>query len=282
MKTLQKIKSFAIIILILAFVGSSYKVNAQDEKQSLSITLTYHKITGGDSFLKISTSFKGENGWQDAAKVPFEIINTDNESSLGKGITDMHGKAKFIFPKGFLTAENNIELRISEHPIYEDTEESLYFRDVNLIAELIVNKDSTQIKATLLDVDGNPIVDEGLKVQVKRLFKGLNVGDDAYYTDENGMIVADIVEEYKSFDGNLIFEVTLEEHDEFGTVKCQMPVDFGISGTDLSTFDERTMWSPANKTPLFMLVFPNLVLLGIIGVFVYLIMNLIKISKSKN
>lgn len=282
MKTLQKIKSFAIIILILAFVVSPYKVNAQDDKQSLSITLTYHKITGGDSFLKIATSFKGDNGWQDAANVPFEIINTDNESSLGKGITDMHGKAKFIFPKGFPAAENNIELRVSEHPIYEDTAESLYFKDINLKAALITNEESKQITATLLDVDGNPIVDEGLKVQVKRLFKGLNVGEDTYYTDENGMIVADIVEEYKSFDGNLIFEVTLEEHDEYGTVKYQMPVDFGISGTDLSTFDDRTMWSPANKTPLFMLIFPNLVLLGIIGVFVYLIMNLIKISKYKN
>jgi len=282
MKTLQKIKSFAIIILILAFVGSPYKVNAQDEKQSLSITLTYHKITGGDSFLKISTSFKDENGWHDAADVPFEIINTDNESSLGKGATDMHGKAKFIFPKGFLAAENNIELRISEHPKFEDTQESLYFKDVNLTAELTVDGETKQITALLLDIEGNPIVDEGLKVQVKRLFKGLNVGDDAYYTDESGMIVVDIFDEYKSFDGNLIFEVTLEEHDEYGTVKVQMPVDFGISGTDLSTFDDRTMWSPANKTPLFMLIFPNLVLLGILGVFVYLIMNLIKISKSKN
>lgn len=280
MKTLQKIKSLATILLMVAFVGNTYNVKAQEEKQSLSISLSYHKISGGDSFLKISTSFKGENGWQDAANVPFEIINSEDESSLGKGFTDMHGKTKFIFPKGFVKAENNIELRISEHPIYEDTSESLYFKDVNLTAELTVSEDSKQITATLLDMEGNPIVDEGLKVQVKRLFKGLNVGDDSYYTDESGMIVADITEEYKSFDGNLIFEVTLEEHDEFGTVKYQMPVDFGIAGTDLSTFDQRTMWSPSNKTPLFMLIFPNLVLLGIIGVFVYLIMSLIKISKS--
>ncbi|MDP3353876.1 MAG: hypothetical protein Q8S44_09060 [Flavobacteriaceae bacterium] len=281
MKTRNYIKSFASILMIVAFIGSSFVVNAQEEKQSLSVGLTYHKIAGGDSFLKISTSFKGEDGWQDAAIVPFEVVKIgDDEVLLGSGSTDKHGKAKFVFPKGIITNENSIEVRIVDHPTYEDTAEMLDFKDVNLTAELTVNENTKQITATLKDVDGNPIVDEGLKVQVKRLFKGLNVGDDAYYTDENGMIVVDIEEEYKSFDGNLIFEVTLEEHDEYGTVKVQMPADFGISGTDLSTFDDRTMWSPANKTPLFMLIFPNLVLLGIIGVFVYLIMNLIKISKS--
>ena len=281
MKTLQKIKSLATILLMVAFVGSTYNVNAQEEKQSLSISLTYHKIAGGNSFLKIGTSFKGENGWQDAANIPFEVMKIgDEEVSLGNGLTDMHGKTKFVFPKGSITNENSIEVRIKDHPKYEDTSESFYFKDVNLTAELTVSEDSKQISATLLDMDGNPIVDEGLKVQVKRLFKGLNVADDAYYTDESGMIVVDITEEYKSFDGNLIFEVTLEEHDEYGTVKVQMPVDFGIAGTDLSTFDDRTMWSPSNKTPLFLLIFPNLVLLGIFGVFIYLIINLIKISKS--
>lgn len=282
MKTLQKIKSFAIIIMVIAFVGNTFKVKAQEEKQTISVSLTYHKIVGDDSFLKIATSYKDEKGWHDAKNVPFEIINTTDETSLGKGTTDMHGKAKFILPKNFVTTENNVEFRITNHPKFEDTAEPLYFKDINLTAELTVNDNTKQITATLLDIEGNPIVEEGLKVQVKRLFKGLNVGDDAYYTDESGMIVVDIVDNYKSFDGNLIFEVTLEEHDEYGTVKYQMPADFGISGTDLSTFDKRTMWSPANKTPLFMLIFPNLVLLGIMGVFVYLIMNLIKISKIKN
>lgn len=282
MKTINYIKSFASILLIVAFISSTITVNAQEDKQSLSVGLTYHKIAGGDSFLKISTSFKGENGWQDAANVPFEVFNTDTESSLGKGMTDMHGKTKFILPKGSISIENNIEFRVSDHPKFEDTEEALYFKDVNLTAELTIEEGVKQITATLLDMDGNPIVDEGLKVQVKRLFKGLNVGDDAYYTDESGMIVVDVEEDYNSFDGNLIFEVTLEEHDEYGTVKVQMNADFGIAGTDLSTFDDRTMWSPNNKTPLFLLIFPNLILLGILGVFIYLILNLIKISKSKN
>jgi hypothetical protein len=281
MKTVQNIKFFTTIILLIAFIGTIFQVQAQEEKQSLSIGLTYHKTVGVESFLKISTSFKGENGWKDASNVPFEIIKIgEEEISLGKGATDIHGKAKFIIPAKSIDSTNSVELRITNHPIYEDTAEMLDFKDVNLKAILNVGDGTKQISATLLDLEGNPIIDEGLKVQVKRLIKGLPIGDGVYYTDENGMVVVDIDEDYNSFDGNLVFEVVIEEHDEYGTVRAQMHADFGIASTDLSTYDKRTLWSPAGKTPLFFLIFPNLVLLGILGIFVYLILNLIKISKS--
>ena len=282
MKMLQKIKSLLTISLIVVFIGNIYKVNAQDEKQSLSISLMYNKITGVDSYLDITASYKNDKGWQIGNDVPFEILKTKDgeELSLGKGVTDMHGKAKFVFPKGTIELENDVIFRISGLTQFEDADESISFKDVNLTAQLNLEDGSKQITATLLDMEGNPIADEGLKVQVKRIFKGLPVGDGMYTTDENGTIVVNIEEEYNSFDGKLIFEVLLEEHEDYGTVKALMNADFGIPGKDLSTFDERKMWSPANKTPLFLLIFPNLVLLGILTIFVYLIVNLIKISKS--
>ncbi|MDP2089276.1 MAG: hypothetical protein Q8J84_07720 [Flavobacteriaceae bacterium] len=281
MKTIQKIKSFVSILLVMTFVLSAFNSNAQEEKQSLSISLTYNKIVDGDSFIKIITSFKGKDGWEEAKNIPFEIYKIgDVETLLGKGMTDMHGVAIYIFPKGIIEAENTIELRTTNHLKFEDTTESLYFKDVNLFAELTLNDDGKLITALLKDNQGNPIAEEGLKVQVRRLIKGLGVGDGTYYTDEAGEISVPIEEDFHSFDGNLIFEVVLEEHDEYGTVRALMNADFGIKGTDLSTFDKRTMWSPVNKTPKFFLIFPNLILLGILGIFLYLIINLKKISKS--
>lgn len=281
MKTPQKIKSFVYSLLLMAIILNPFNSNAQEDKQSLSVTLTYHKIVSGESFLKIATSFKGKNGWEEAGKVPFEIYNLEgDEILLGKGKTDIHGKTKFIFPKGIIMNENNVALRITNHPTYEDTEESIYFKDVKLTAELTLDDEVKQIKALLVDSQNNPIADEGLIVRVKRLVKGLNVGDGTYYTDEAGEISVLIEEDYNSFDGNLIFEVVLEEHDEYGTVSALMNADFGISGTDLSSFDRRTMWSPTNKTPKFFLIFPNLILLGILIVFMYLIINLVRISKN--
>lgn len=281
MKTQQKIKSFVSILLVITFVLSVFNLNAQEEKQSLSISLAYHKIVNGESFIKIATSFKGEDGWEEAPKIPFEIYKIgDAEILLGKGMTDMHGTAKYILPKDGIETENNIELRTTNHLKFEDTTESLYFKNVNLTAELTVNDDVKLITALLKDNEDNPIVEEGLNVRVQRMFKGLNIGEGTFYTDETGAISVPIEEDYRSFDGNLVFEVVLEEHDEYGTVRALMPADFGIAGTDLSTFDKRTMWSPVSKTPKFFLIFPNMILLGIIGIFVYLIVNLKKISKS--
>lgn len=280
MKKVQEIKSFVVILVLVVFFGNVFYVNAQNEKHSLSVYLTYNKIVGGESFLKISTSYKNEEGWQDATNIPFEIIKiSESETKLGTGYTDGHGKARFVLPKGIIEAENTIEFRVTNHPVYEDTQESLFFKDLNLTADLKLNNETKQITATLLDLEGNPIVDEGLKFQVKRMFKGLGIGDGTYYTDENGMAVVDIEEDYNSFNGNLIFEVVLPEHDEYGTVTAQMNADFGISSKDLSTFDKRRLWSPANKTPLFYLIFPNIVLLFILGVFIYLLRNLARISK---
>ena len=56
----------------------------------------------------------------------------------------------------------------------------------------------------------------------------------------------------------------------------------GVQIVDESTFDQRTMWSPRNKTPIFILVFTNLLIVGIWGIIVYLISNLFKIVKLKS
>lgn len=280
MKTIQSIKSFVAHLLVLTLSFNAFNLFAQEEKLSLSISLTYQKIVNGDAFIKITTSYKGAEGWENAKNIPFEIYKIgETESLLGNGKTDKHGTTTFILSKGNVEPENTLELRISNHPKFEDTTETLYFKEVNLTAELTVDDSGKLITALLKDIEGNPIVEEGLKVQVQRMFKGLPVGDGTFYTDETGSISVPIEEDYHSFNGNLIFEVVLEEHDEFGTVKVLMPADFGIKGTDLSTFDKRTMWSPVNKTPKFFLIFPNLILLMILGIFVYLVLNLKKISK---
>ncbi len=67
-------------------------------------------------------------------------------------------------------------------------------------------------------------------------------------------------------DGNLTFEVVLKESDDYGTVKAMVNAPIGIPIVDESTFDERTMWSPRNKTPLFLLIFPNLLIFGMWGI----------------
>ena len=135
--------------------------------------------------------------------------------------------------------------------------------------------------ATLIDVNTNsPIVDESLTVQVQRLFRPLRIGEEFNFTDDEGSIIVPIENDIPGVDGNLTFEVVLYESDDYGTVKALVSSPIGIPIIDESTFDQRTMWSPRNKTPIFLLIFPNLLIIGIWGLIVYLTLNLFKLSKS--
>ena len=99
-------------------------------------------------------------------------------------------------------------------------------------------------------------------------------------TDEDGTIIAEVKEGIPGLDGNLAIEVVLNDSELFGTVKAIVNAPVGTPIVDESTFDQRTMWSPRNKTPLFLLIFPNILIFGIWGLIIYLITNLIKIKKS--
>ena len=82
-------------------------------------------------------------------------------------------------------------------------------------------------------------------------------------------------------DGILNYEVVLEESDLYGTIKVIVPANIGAPITDRSTFDDRTLWSPPSKTPYYLLLFPNLIIVGVWLPILILIINLLRISKTK-
>ena len=81
-------------------------------------------------------------------------------------------------------------------------------------------------------------------------------------------------------DGVLTLEVVLNDSDDYGTVKALITAPIGIPIVEESTYDQRTLWSPRDKTPISILVFANLLIFGIWGMLFYLMYNLFKISKS--
>ena len=106
------------------------------------------------------------------------------------------------------------------------------------------------------------------------------IGEEFNDTDEDGAISVPIEGNIPGVDGYLTFEVVLNESDDFGTVKALISGDIGIPIVDESTFDQRTMWSPRGKTPIFLLLITYSGIFVVWGIIVYLILNLYKIVKS--
>ena len=143
-------------------------------------------------------------------------------------------------------------------------------------------KDSINyVSAKLLDVmTDSSVAEAALDVRVDRLFRPLRIGDTSFETDENGEIEVAIEDGIPGVDGNLKLEVVLNESDDYGTVIASVVAPIGTVIVDESTFDQRTMWSPRGKTPIFLLTLTYSFIFVVWGIFIYLFINLVRIFKS--
>jgi len=273
-------------MVLLTFLGSN--IYGQEEKKSLSLTVQYIKIMKENSFLKITAKFKGENGFEPCGNVNFTVYKVDTTDvstviKIGEVKTNKEGKAKFIIPSKFKTPSSSYAVRLENNKTFDDTEEIVTVTDVNIIASIEKIDSVYTIKARLVSAADTPIAEEVLKAGLKRLFGNLSVGgEDSYTTDEDGSILVPIEKGLTGKKGKLNFQVIIEESEAYGTVIANINSDFGVPIVDESSFDERTMWSPPTKTPLFLLIIPNVILIGIWSILLLLIINLFKIYKSKN
>jgi len=291
MKNMLKYR-FIFLVLVGSFLYSIgfNSVYAQEvEKNSVRLKADYIKIMDSISYFNVTAFSRIDKENVDVANIDLTFYNEldDEKIELGSATTNMHGECKFVLGnlnelKPDSTNTYNIDISFKGNDAYKKTSKNVSFKDAVILAKLIIKDSINYISGTLKDTATDSVLsDRFLNVQVKRLFRPLKIGKEFNSTDENGTIVVPIEEGIPGVDGNLIFEVVLQDSDDYGTVKALVSAPLGTPIVDESTFDERTMWSPRNKTPLFLLIFPNLLIIGIWGIIVYLIINLFKISKSK-
>jgi hypothetical protein len=290
MKNILKFRFIVLAFLGMFLYSASFSsLYGQDAKKNkLRIKADYFKIVDSISYLDIATTSRIDKKNVDVSNIELTIFNEleDKKIKLGSVTTNMHGKSRFVlenFNEIKLDSTNiyNIAISFKGNDSFKKSTKRLSFKDAEIKANFI-SKDSTNyITATLIDKSiDSLVIGESLGVHVQRLFRSLPIGEEFNYTDENGTILVPIEEGIPGVDGILIIEVVLNDSDEFGTVKALVKAPVGIPIVDESTFDQRKMWSPRNKTPLFLLIFPNLLILGMWGIIVYLFINLFRIGKS--
>ena len=198
----------------------------------------------------------------------------------------MEGESRFVLKnlndiKPDSTNTYNLGISFKGNDSFKKASKSISFKNADIKAKIIAKDSINYITATLIDVStDSPIIGESLDVQVERLFMHLRIGEEFNKTDENGTILVKVDNDIPGVDGILTIEVVLNDNDIYGTVKDLVVAAIGIPIVDESTFDQRTMWSPRNKTPLFLLILPNLIIFGLWVFIIYLSLNLFKIAKS--
>ncbi len=291
MKIQLKLSSLFIVLLgVFLFCTAFQNIYSQDAKKNrIRLKVDYVKVVDNEVYLDIKASAKIDKKNVDVANIEVIITNEfdDEEIELGTVTTNMNGVSRFVI-KDFNTLKPdstntfNIALSFKGNDKFKRASKSISFKDAVIEAKLFTKDSINYITATLKDSNTDSvIVGETLNVQLQRLFMPFQIGEDFYSTEENGTIVVSIEEGMPGVDGILTFEVVLNDSDHYGTVKALVKAPIGIPIVDESTFDERTMWSPRNKTPLFLLILPNILTFGMWLIIIYLIINLFKIFKTK-
>ncbi len=282
---------YGLIFLLSLSMFSYGGAYGQEGKSRPRVTLSYSKLMPGTSLLTITAKYKGADGFEGAAGLGFDVsqlFENDSLALLGHTETDADGTAIFDLSRldhyePDSTGTYTLQVVSGKHPKFTKVEKSISYRDATLEARIIKEDSTNYITATLTDTfSGEPVADAPLKVQVQRLFRPLRIGEEFYMTEEDGHIEVPIDPEIPGLNGRLKLEVVLTDSDTYGNVKSALEAPLGEPIVNTSTFYQRTMWSPPSRTPLFLLIVPNLLILGIWGTLLYLVYNLFKIYKSKN
>jgi len=281
---------FLVILCVFLLVTGFQQLYAQNAKKNkVRLKAQYVKIMDGEIAINIKATSKIKKKNIKVANLEITVYNEleDEKIKLGTTTTNIKGESKFVIKntnaiKADSTNTYTIKISFKGNDSYKKASKSISFKDAVIKAKLITKDSLNYISATLIDKSTDSvIVDEGLAVQVQRLFSPLIIGKAFNTTDKNGTILVPIEKGIPGVNGNLIIEVVLDDSDNYGTVKALVNAPIGTPIIDESTFNKRTMWSPRNKTPLFILIFTNILIIGIWGILLYLITNLFKISKSK-
>lgn len=279
----QRIAKFVLWTICMLFIASPLKA---EDKYKARLSVDYVSVMNETPFISVNVKYKGEDGYAPATEQKLNVYQQINEDSLafvGETATDHKGNAEFALNVS-VNLTDSIDkfeylIKIEDDPKFKDAKKSLKFSLSTLNAEAIVVDSVNYISATLTDAYGQAIEGEKLRLELKRLFAPLRIGDSSYETDDDGNVMIELTDTMPGVDGVLTFVVSMDTK-KYGIVKNIFEAPIGKVIVDQSTFDDRTMWSPQNKTPIFLLIFPNLIILGIWFVIGLLVFNLIKIYKS--
>ena len=258
------------------------------KKERLRLTASYSKIVDGPSFLDLRARARIDKTNINIANISLNAFyEVDGEEiELGELITDNEGKARY-------TLEGLDEIRPDSTGLYilgasfggndslRRASRSVEFRDASITTRIKEIDSVAYISAILKDVKSDSVIADALiKVQVERLFKPLLISEDLLMTDEEGSILVEVPNDIPGMDGMLNLEVVIEDNDTYGTVKTVLEAPLGTPIVVDNTYNERTLWGTRGKTPLFILFFTGVLIIGSWGLIIYLIMNLYKIAKN--
>ena len=257
-------------------------VHAQDgEKERLRLSATYIKMMDGPLHLDLSASARIDRSTVEVPGAELEIsYELDGEEfPLGSVTTDGSGKARYTMDglgqiRPDSTGLYTLSASFGGNDAFRRASRSVSFRDADIRAELVQQDSLALVQATLFDAAADSAVADALiRVQVVRMFRPLRISEEFLSTDASGSIEVEVPPGIPGPEGNLELQVAVVDNDDYGTVIASLEAPVGAVIEPDTAYYERTLWAPRDRTPLFIIFFTGLLILGSWGLIVYLVLN---------
>jgi Ni/Fe-hydrogenase subunit HybB-like protein len=288
----QKAASHATLLLALFMVvaPSSSAVSQGDKKKTLSLNLAYYQRNSDLPILKVTAKTKPVKKFEPVEGIDVNLFLNEEMASgfIAKAKTNMKGEASVRLPIRFKSAWDSASTFLFIAAATGDND----FEDVSTEIEItkarieltLEEEDSVRTisaKLTALE-DGWVVVPETeMKLTVKRSLADINAGEeDTYTTDETGECSAGyslVVPGDK--DGNIFIGAKIEDHELYGSIETSQSVKWGTPLPLDNSFAKRTLFATRDKTPLWLLIFPNAIIAGVWGAILFLLYQIFKIKK---
>jgi hypothetical protein len=104
--------------------------------------------------------------------------------------------------------------------------------------------------------------------------------EDSYSTDKNGEVSAGFTLSLPGdAQGNIMIGAKIDDHEVYGNLVSSKIAKWGLPRVPDNSFAKRTLWSTRDKTPLWLLIFPNLIIISVWGIIFYLFYQIARIIK---
>ncbi|HEY5689968.1 MAG TPA: hypothetical protein VIS49_00805 [Cyclobacteriaceae bacterium] len=286
----MNLKIVKIAVLCIS-IGCVTTADAQEEKISPRIDLSFHQTEQAAPYILVNVRKRIDRRYYPMSGIPVEISlqSNDEQHQIGTVISNADGKAKAVFPDNLKAlweslTEAEFYGSVAASDSTDEADETLMVSHGRLT---IVAEDEHVLKAKVerkTEEDWEVVPEVELKFFIKRYFGKLPIGEDFYTTDESGEAE---LEWEGTIPGNEKGDIELgcwfEDNEEFGTISALTVQKWGVPLVDDNKeFESRTLWATRDKTPYWLLIFPNLIILGVWGIIGYLVFQIIKIKKLQN
>lgn len=282
--------SLAIVILWIGGLGlMPPSVAGQPAKVKPYLSLSYFKVSDDVPYLQVQVRKRVDRRYlpMEGVRVRMYFGEESAKGFMGEAVSDEKGIAKAQMANAMMTdwhALNSLDFfaAVDSTDTTESADESLTVTKARLEVHTV---DSTkQITAVLekaVDNGWEAVAGTEVKLFVKRDFGKLPVTDDYLETNDSGAVSAPLKATLPGDSiGRLTVGAFVEDSDDFGNIIAYASTRWGTPTVDdNSAFYRRSLWATRDRTPLWLLIFPNLIILGVWGIIVFLVFEIFKIKR---